>query len=532
MVAPPSELVLRGEAPTVRVVPDVRAGKMELEVARESIRAGLFPSIGQPKMLGRYRLVRRIGDGGMGLILEAHDPQLDREIAIKIVRPHTTREDPADHQRLLAEARTAARLSHPNVVTVYDIGLHEGRVFVAMELVRGPSLRKWISQKRAIHEVLQVMLQAGRGLAAAHAAGLVHRDFKPGNVLVGDDGRVRVVDFGLARSNALKSEDTGPTAEGSVLHTATGFLAGTPAYMAPEQWIGGGTDTRTDQFSFCLCLYEALFGTRPFGGTTIAEMRDAVLSAPLRMPATAQELPPGLGDALERGLSRRKEERFEHMEALLEVLAACVPGPSVPARADVSREPNVVMTRAAQYLAGLSRGLESHGECLVDGGLLRLALRRAPIEYELVAPFDELQRAGQGRWVSEVHGRALMAAICDAHFEDLDDYAAYVRQLIRARMTSAFVGFLLPKSTSTRAAEAMPRVWRALHRGTVLEVETIGPGAATVSLQHPPALLDELGRIELEQTLHVAMERAGARLVETHLVERTVDGVQVRARWG
>lgn len=537
MAAGPSKHAPGGDDSTVRVPsddPDVRAGRMEVEVARESIRAGLFPRIGQPKMLGRYVLVRRIGDGGMGLILQAHDPQLDRELAIKIVRPHATHEDSGEHARLLAEARTAARLSHPNVVTIYDVGLHEGRVFVAMELVRGPSLRRWMQQERTTHECLQVMVQAGRGLAAAHAAGLVHRDFKPGNVLVGDDGRVRVVDFGLARPNAMGPEEAGTAPEGgSILHTATGVVAGTPAYMAPEQWIGGSTDPRTDQFSFCLCLYEALFGTRPFVAESIAEMRETVLSGPLCFPAAADELPPGLRAALERGLAHRKEERFESMNALLDALVAYLPDRVEAAEKPAAHcVPTAPSSRADDYLAGLPRGLDSHPDCLVDGGLVKLALLRAPVEHALVASFDELHRTGRGRWIPEAHGRAIMAAIADAHFDDLDAYARFVRELIRARMASGFIGFLLPKATSARAPEAAPRVWRALHRGTMLETHDPGPGATTVALWHPPGLIDALGRIELEQTVHEAMGRAGAHLVETQILDVTSECVRVRARWG
>jgi serine/threonine protein kinase len=508
------------------------AGETALEVARESVRAGLFPRLGQPRTLGRYRLVRRIGDGGMGLILEAYDPQLDRVLAIKIVRAQTD-ESSTEQQHLLAEARTAARLSHPNVVTVYDVGLHQGRVFVAMELVRGPSLRRWIAQEHSVQEVLQVMLQAGRGLAAAHAAGLVHRDFKPGNVLVGDDGRVRVVDFGLARRSSTPSDETACSGQGApAVLTATGVLAGTPAYMAPEQWIGGTTDARTDQFSFCMCLYEALFGARPFGGRTLDEMRDAVLSGPVSMPTTG-DVPPLLRNALERGLARRKEERFEDMDALLDVLASCGRSHLAPTAEveDIGLPGLVTQDRARAYVAGLPRGLDSHGDCLVDVGLVRLALSRAPIEHDFLARLERVS-SGATRWIPEVLARAIMAAICDAHFRDLDTYAAFVRQLIRARMTSVFVAFLLPRAISPRAAEAMPRVWRAMHTGTALEVETMGSGVATVKLPHPPGLLDELGCVEVEQTVHIAMERAGASLVETHVVQRTTAAVRLRVRWG
>src|SRR5690349_17448959 len=188
--------------------------------------------------VGRFVVLQRLGEGGMGVVYTAYDPELDRKVAIKLLKSAEE-----GHARLLREAQAMARLQHPNVIAVHDVGTLPGnRVFVAMELVAGATLRGWLkAAPRAWREVIAIMRQAGVGLAAAHDAGLVHRDFKPDNVLVGDDGRVRVMDFGLARLGAADPElssgshDTGPL---STPLTMAGTVVGTPAYMAPELFKG------------------------------------------------------------------------------------------------------------------------------------------------------------------------------------------------------------------------------------------------------------------------------------------------------
>jgi len=209
-----------------------------------------------PARIGPYTVLRAIGRGAMGVVYSAYDDRLDRKIAVKHL--HLGRDaGPQAEARLLREAQALARVSHPNVVQVYEVGEHGREVYIAMEFVRGQTLRAWArAAARPWREVLGVYLQAGRGLAAAHAAGLVHRDFKPDNVMIGDDGRVRVMDFGLARSQAepvpVRPDDplSSSTANLSLSHTVAGRLLGTPAYMAPEQHIGAPGEARSDQFSF------------------------------------------------------------------------------------------------------------------------------------------------------------------------------------------------------------------------------------------------------------------------------------------
>ncbi|MBL9103436.1 MAG: tetratricopeptide repeat protein [Myxococcales bacterium] len=216
---------------------------------------------------GRYLVLDVRGAGGMGVVYTAYDPELDRKVALKLVRPQVTRRGVDLRERLVREARALARISHPNVVPVYDVGETDGEVFIAMELVPGPTLARWqAAAARPWAAILEMYLQAARGLARAHEAGVVHRDFKPSNAIVGPDGRVRVVDFGLAlagsRDEADEPGEGTTSAAASSSLTATGALVGTPAYMAPEQREGAVVDARSDQYSLCAALWEALTGTR------------------------------------------------------------------------------------------------------------------------------------------------------------------------------------------------------------------------------------------------------------------------------
>ncbi|MCA9718542.1 MAG: serine/threonine protein kinase, partial [Myxococcales bacterium] len=208
---------------------------VEFDVVRDAVRARLFPSLKQRRCIGRYELLRPLGSGGMGMVLAARDPELERDVAVKVLhRAHA--EDETRASRLLREARAIARVAHPNVVAVHDAGVHDGQVFLVMELVEGATLRGWLERPRSWLEIVDKLLAAGRGLAAAHAAGVVHRDFKPANVLVGRNGRPRVVDFGLARPTSDEPRRDAPAGEGAASEalvgslTVTGAVMGTPAY--------------------------------------------------------------------------------------------------------------------------------------------------------------------------------------------------------------------------------------------------------------------------------------------------------------
>jgi tetratricopeptide (TPR) repeat protein len=288
------------------------------ELARSYGREEDQARIGQ--RVGRYELRALLGMGGMGVVYAAHDPELDRDVAIKLLRPDVDTQTQDLRARLLREAQAMARLSHPNVIAVHDVGLHGDQVFIAMELIEGQTLRQWLeTQTRSRGDALEVLLQAGRGLAAAHEVGIVHRDFKPDNVMISRKGGVRVLDFGLARAFAT-TPSSGEMARG-LLRSLTGRagLLGTPAYMAPEQLACEGSDARSDQFSYCVVLFQALTGTRPFGGATPAQLLSAIREG-RRDRAAEAKIPSWLRAVIARGLSVDPAQRFASMSELLTAL--------------------------------------------------------------------------------------------------------------------------------------------------------------------------------------------------------------------
>jgi eukaryotic-like serine/threonine-protein kinase len=283
----------------------------------------LFGEAPREVCIGRFEVIELLGAGGMGVVYLARDPRLDRRVAIKVLQKDIVAERGRD--RMEREALALARLSHPNVTQVYEVGEHEGTVFLAMEYVEGVSLREWQAQtSRRWPQLLDVHLAAGEGLAAAHAAGIVHRDYKPANVLVGVDGRVRVADFGLASGSGLMSEEVRPS--DSPLHgplselTSPGTKLGTPAYMSPEQLRGEDVDARSDQFSWCVALWEALFGQRPYelDELRVRGVREHSVAPAGRSHAKGgRHVPRWLRRVLARGLALGPEERWPSMEVLL-----------------------------------------------------------------------------------------------------------------------------------------------------------------------------------------------------------------------
>ena len=287
--------------------------------------------------LGRYVVERELGTGGMGLVYAAHDPELGRKVALKLVRPRAsgTMNPNEGRARLLREAQALAQLTHPNVIAIHDVGTFGEQVFIAMEYVEGSTLTDWLAaEKRTWPEIVSLFVQAGRGLAAAHAKNILHRDFKPDNVWVGEDGRARVLDFGLARATravsgesqslaAQSRDERKPSAGIAMLGAAVtepGRFLGTPSYMAPEQLIGELGDARTDQFSFCVALYQALYRELPFTGESVVALLDEIKRRRIKEPPKSSRVPSWLRRVLLRGLSPERADRYESMERLLDEL--------------------------------------------------------------------------------------------------------------------------------------------------------------------------------------------------------------------
>jgi tetratricopeptide (TPR) repeat protein/tRNA A-37 threonylcarbamoyl transferase component Bud32 len=336
-------------SPPIR--PDVLVGP-EQRKQRQEIEAALFGSQ-EAVVYGRYRLLNRLGEGGMGVVYAAYDDHLERKVALKLIRPSRLTSAEA-RERTLREARALARLSHPNVVHVYEVGELEGQLFVAMEFLAGPTLRTWHKgQVRAWRDSLRLLCQAGEGLAAAHAEGIVHRDFKPQNAMLGADGRVRVLDFGIARLGEAEAEAAAAAATARPPLdaperglTMTGTVLGTPAYMAPEQFRGEVASERSDQFSFCVALYEALYGQRPFREDSVTTLIEALAAGRVLARPRDSGVPQRIHTVLLRGLAVDPAARWSSMR---ELLAALERDPGIRLRRTLAALTLVAVTGTASY---------------------------------------------------------------------------------------------------------------------------------------------------------------------------------------
>lgn len=370
--------------------------------------------------LGRYVIIDLLGTGGMGVVFSAFDPQLDRRVAIKVLKEGVG--DQLDRQRLLREAKAMAKLTHANVVAVYDAGEAEGQAYVAMEFVRGSSLRRWLTIKHTWGEVVGLFGQAGRGLQAAHEAGLVHRDFKPDNVLVTESNVAKVADFGLARAGdssttddfALMRADT--LRATNVLLTKQGMLMGTPAYMSPEQYLSLEADARSDQFSFFVALYEALYGELPFEGQTLQALAAHVTSGHRRPIPPGNPVPRWIGDVIDRGLRPHSEDRWPTMAVALEALAS---DPEKRLRA--RRRMMVAVSVSVGMLIAVAIGIDS----LVEHRAIALAEREKAVCQGGLAEIsdiwgDEQRRRVRNALVGTKVNYAL--AVADRVETTLDEY--------------------------------------------------------------------------------------------------------------
>ncbi len=358
--------------------------------------------------LGRYVVLERLGAGGMGIVVAAFDPDLDRKVAIKILNGVDGGWNERRTARLQREAKSLARFVHPNVVSVFDVGSYEGSVFVAMEYVQGETLehrmKRWRDDPPPWETVVSIFLQAGEGLAAAHRAGIVHRDFKPANAMVASDGRVVVLDFGLAHQpGESTSSDDGPSSlpastSGDRL-TRTGSMIGTPAYMSPEQMSLDAVGPASDQFSFCVALFQALYGQRPFSGDSLAKLVDSVLSGDIEAPPSTGGVPSRIHKAVVRGLSRKPEQRFDSMSELLDAL----------------REP--VSPRRTWLWLG--------------GGVLAVALGTVAVSQQVTSQCEGVDAGANERWNDSV------AAKLGAQFEQVDgDFGRDVADLVTPKLNA------------------------------------------------------------------------------------------------
>ncbi len=403
---------------------------IQYEQQRNDVHAALFGAPIATTRIGRFVVLEKLGQGGMGVVFAAYDPELDRKVAIKLMREDSDRSE--EHRvRTRREAQSMARLSHPNVVQMFEVGEHDGQLFLAMEFVRGRTLGAWLSDHRgdvpgrSWQEVIDVFVQAGRGLMAAHAAGLVHRDFKPDNVMVGNDGRVRVMDFGLARPGessaalstirAISSTTRGDASALTRSLTSTGAILGTPAYMSPEQFESADVDARSDQFSLCVSLYEGLYGERPFSGDTWNTLMVSVLAGQLRQPPAHTQVPAWLRTVVIRGLERKPSARWPSIKELL----AAIEG-------ELSRANRRRRSRRLMIGAAASVFL---GTGVVGANYAAKARARATCE-TLGASIEEVWPGPEGQARERVRDAALASGLSYAEeMPDrldpwLDDYAA------------------------------------------------------------------------------------------------------------
>lgn len=305
---------------------------LAVAVMGERLRARMFGAKIEIRRVGQYALVKQLGVGAQGSVWAAYDEKLDRRVAIKLLGEFESKENA--EARLLKEARALAKLSHPNVVSVFEADDYEGGIYVVMEFIRGRTVTEWIAEDNPQWEqVIQVYRQAGKGLAAAHDAGLVHRDVKPDNVLVDAEMHAKLVDFGLVKRDPGKSEPSEATSSVEMrlrnsspsTLTEQGFAVGTPLFMAPEQLRRGEATARSDQFALCVAMYQGVYGMHPFEGGTAVERMLALAEGRILMPPADSPVSAPVRMALVRGLAPDAAKRHESIRALLEAIAAPEP---------------------------------------------------------------------------------------------------------------------------------------------------------------------------------------------------------------
>lgn len=470
--------------------------------------------------LGRYIVLEPLGAGGMGVVYAGYDPELDRRVAIKVLRGGRSKRDSVE--QLVTEARTLAKLSDANVVSVFDVQRRGNAVFIAMELVEGSTMADWTKGKRSWHHRIGVLLGAGRGLAAAHRKDIVHRDFKPANVMIDDRRRARVMDFGLAVQ--LWDSTSKPDEKDDA---AVPRLQGTPAYMAPEQFSGGEPTLLSDQYSFCVTAYELLNGTRPYGRfKSVVSLITAQRKPP--KPLTARGVPGALRSAIMRGLSRVPEERFASMDLLLLEFERALK-PSRVGRGAIA----IGLSAAAAGWAWVSvNGDDAVCPDLAEkseelyGGEAREALQLALADYDrafeadqrehVASQLDAYAESWAEGYVSACEATKVRGAqtprLMDARLACLD---------ARRRQFDAVVDLL------TRESGASSKMRRTVELVDSLDgVELCADAAAVLSEVEPPRADVARSVAEARRTIARAQsERAGGRWNEAHALATDAVGL-------
>jgi len=465
---------------------DIGPGPRDISVDHGSTRPGSggrnARALERGEVIDRFVIVSRIGQGGMGVVYAAYDPELDRKVALKLLLGERPAADATDASaRLLREAQALAKLAHPNVVAVHDVGTFGAQVWIAMEFIAGTTLTGWLAaQPRSWREVVAVFRRVGEGLSAAHAAGLVHRDVKPENIMVGDDGRVRVMDFGLARAGleasrpAMDRVGEPSTAALSIAMTGTSALIGTPKYMAPEQWNSQIADARSDQYSYCVAMWQSLYGEHPFAGDTLVDFIQSVTAGKRRRPGSRVRLPTWLRRTIERGMAVDPAQRWPSMAALLAQLeraaararlrtaAAVLAGVGLVAAAAEGYRRWDVAERVATCDAAsheIDAAWNDDTRQALRGAFAATGLDYAPTTAEKVLPWFDRQADA---WRSARNEACLNASVRDLWDDELVDRALWCLEDRRLGVASFAAEFARADKTvvekAVSAASALPDV--------------------------------------------------------------------------
>ncbi|MEM6989625.1 MAG: serine/threonine-protein kinase [Myxococcota bacterium] len=517
------------------------ASDLATRIAREQVRRGLFGAVGAATIIGRFQVLEELGAGGMGVVFAAYDPRLDRKVALKLLASPGPLLDERGQARLLREARMMARLSHPNIVAVHEVGVHDGAVYVAMEFIRGRTLAAWLEEEELPWtRVLDRFVQAGRGLAAAHREGILHRDLKPSNIMLDPDGRVRVLDFGLAvrsdesaersvmTAQSIDEESLSASRAGPI--TRTGQVLGTPLYLAPECLADESASAASDQYAYCITLWQALFGAHPFARPKLVDLHAAALRGdPPRAPVSKSgRVPAWLRAVVERGLSRDPAERWPSMAALVDALmsdptrvrrrrilrtgvAAAVVGVTFVAY-QLGGQPTEACALGPEALAGTwdaqRRGqVEAAAAGSRVGGPSEVATRTT----------DRLDRYAE-RWLAESralceatqHGRALGPAQAERSGACLEQRRRSLSALVTAL---AHAHGVLPED-AVAATEVLPAPEACTDAAHLASAEALPPheiAAKVAALEKTIAELDAYRATGLTADLQARAHRATAR---------------------